>query len=83
MLGGDIIPSKVAQSIADSDGLQVWAETLFSIPSIKAINGTGPTPVTRLKSVNEELKKELLKILLEVYMGNEFVFFFFRVLTWD
>jgi L-fucose mutarotase/ribose pyranase (RbsD/FucU family) len=35
---------------------------------------TGPTPVTRLKPVNEELKKELLKTLLEVYMGDELVF---------
>ncbi|KAF8812135.1 hypothetical protein BYT27DRAFT_7252199 [Phlegmacium glaucopus] len=62
-LGGDIIPPKVAQSIANDSGLQDWAATLFSIPSTKAINGkhpTGPTPV------NEELKKELLKTCFNV-----------------
>ena len=36
----------------------------------------------RLKTVNEELRKELLKILflLEVYTGDELVFFFFFML---
>ena len=64
----------MAQSIGNDNGLQDWAETLFSIP-VNGKNATGPTPVTRIKSVNEELKKELLKILLEVYMGDKFSFF--------
>ena len=68
------MPSKVAQSIGNNNGLQDWAETLFSI-SINGKNATGPAPVTRIKSVNEELKKELLKILLEVYMSDKLVFF--------
>jgi hypothetical protein len=42
----------VAQSIGNNSGLQDWAETLFSIP-INGKNATGPTTVTRLKSVNE------------------------------
>jgi len=33
----------------------------------------GPIPLTRLKTVNEDLKKELLKILLEVYMDGGYV----------
>ena len=69
----------MAQSIGNDNGLQDWAETLFSIP-ISGKNAKGPTSVTRLKSVNEELKKELLKILLEVYMSNKLVFFL-HVLT--
>ena len=76
-LGGDIIPSRVAQSIANGNGLQDWAETLFTIPITKSINGkhaTGPSSATQVKTVNEGLKKELLKILLEVYMGDELVF---------
>lgn len=68
-LGGDIFSSNVARSIANDSGLHDWASTLFSTP--KGTNGKnnarGPT---RLKT-NEELKKELLKILLEVYMGDE------------
>jgi len=74
----------VVQSIANDSGLQDWAATLFSIPLTKGTNGknpTGPTPVARLKTVNEELKRELLKILLEVYMGDELVFLLY-VLTY-
>ncbi|PPQ88786.1 hypothetical protein CVT25_010472 [Psilocybe cyanescens] len=69
-LGGDIIPPKVAQSIADDCGLQDWVTVLFGLSSRKAVNGkgVGSVPITRLKTVNDELKKELLKILLEVYM---------------
>ncbi|KAF8155687.1 hypothetical protein B0H34DRAFT_714373 [Crassisporium funariophilum] len=66
-LGGDIVPPKMAHSIAESCGLQVWATTLFSLPATTK----GPTPLTRLKTVNEELKRDLLKILLEVYMTAE------------
>ena len=67
----------MAQSIANGNGLQDWAATLFSTPITKDINGktaTGPTPVTRVNMVNEELKKELLKVLLQVYMGDKLVF---------
>jgi len=70
-LGGDIVPPKVAQTIADDCGLQEWVTTLFGLPPPKSVNGKGavaPIPVTRLKTVNEDLKKELLKVLLEVYM---------------
>ncbi|KAF8878476.1 hypothetical protein CPB84DRAFT_1817502 [Gymnopilus junonius] len=73
-LGGDIVPPKVAQAIAGDLGLQDWVTVLFGLsPPTKGVNGkgAGPTPVTRLKTVNEELKKELLKILLEVYMDVE------------
>lgn len=64
----------MAQSIGNDNGLQDWAETLFSVPT-NGKTATGPTSVTRMRSVNEELKKELLKILLEVYMSDKLVFF--------
>ncbi|KIM35684.1 hypothetical protein M413DRAFT_326838 [Hebeloma cylindrosporum] len=71
-LGGDIVPPKVAQAIADDCGLQDWVTTLFGLPpTTKGVNGKGPIPVARLKTVNEELKKDLLKVLLEVYMDIE------------
>lgn len=70
-LAGDIVPPMVAQSVAADAGLQDWSTTFFGLPSNKSANGkgaVGPTPLTRLKTVNEDLKKKLLKILLEVYM---------------
>ncbi|KJA17616.1 hypothetical protein HYPSUDRAFT_46248 [Hypholoma sublateritium FD-334 SS-4] len=71
-LGGEIIPPKTAQSIAVDVGLQDLATTLFGLPPGKSMNGKGPAipiALARSKSVNEGLKKELLKILLEVYMS--------------
>ena len=75
-LGGEIIPPKTAQSIAVDAGLQDLATTLFGLPPSKGVNGKGavtPIALARSKSGNEELKKELLKILLEVYMSVQCV----------
>lgn len=74
-LGGDIVPPKVAQSIADECGLQDWVTVLFGLSSGKAVNGKGalsPPSVVRLKTVNDDLKKELLRTLLEVYMDVKY-----------
>jgi vacuolar protein sorting-associated protein 3 len=70
-LGGDVVPAKTAQFIGEQYGLQLWASTLFTLP----IATTKPTasklsPVENQKTVNEDLKKELLRILLEVYMSD-------------
>ncbi|KAF9530289.1 hypothetical protein CPB83DRAFT_868731 [Crepidotus variabilis] len=72
-LGGDLVPPKVAQSIAEQCGLQDWATSLFSLPTAKSgsTNGGTAPSLSRLKTVNSELKKELLKVLLEVYMDAE------------
>lgn len=75
-LGGEIIPPKTAQSIAVDAGLQDLATTLFGLPPGKSVNGKGaaiPIALSRSISVNEDLKKELLKILLEVYMSVQCV----------
>jgi vacuolar protein sorting-associated protein 3 len=70
-LGGEVIPIKVARSIGDSYGLQQWAATLFGSTGVVAKSGTRPQPIARQKTVSEDAKKELLKVLLEVYMSAE------------
>ncbi|KAG6865541.1 hypothetical protein C0991_001734 [Blastosporella zonata] len=65
-LGGDLVPPRTAQILAENnEGLEVLTTTLYGV-KIKA------GAVTRQKSVVDEgTKTELLKILLEVYMmGN-------------
>ncbi|KAJ7774542.1 hypothetical protein DFH07DRAFT_952255 [Mycena maculata] len=63
-LGGDVIPSKVAQAIcADAKlGLGLWAFGL---------NGKGRQKTVDANDVGLVKRKELLKILLEVYMSDE------------
>lgn len=74
-LGGDVVPGKTAQSIAEKYGLQDWANALFAPTSKSASTKARPIPMGRQKTVDENLKKELLKILLEVYMSDGWVFF--------
>ncbi|THV05369.1 hypothetical protein K435DRAFT_961137 [Dendrothele bispora CBS 962.96] len=59
-LGGEVVPKSIASSIIDNtEGLQAWkGSSLFAQSSSKRVDDT--------------LKKELLKLLLEVYMdGSE------------
>ncbi|KAF5384226.1 hypothetical protein D9615_003441 [Tricholomella constricta] len=67
-LGGDLVSMKIAQSLAENnEGLELWASALFGA----ALKGLRPTALSRQKStVDEGRKKELLKILLEVYMSD-------------
>ena len=67
-LGGEVVPVKTAQSLGEKYGLQAWTSALFSSPRAKV----SATPVARQKTVDEGLKKELLKVLLEVYMTDGF-----------
>lgn len=82
-LGGDIIPPKTAQSIAVDAGLKELAVTLYGLPATdksKSVNGKGaisPKALSRAISANENLKKDLVKILLEVYMSVQCVFLIF------
>ncbi|KZP18157.1 hypothetical protein FIBSPDRAFT_933616 [Athelia psychrophila] len=66
-LGGEVIPARVAQTIGEKCGLEVWAAALFPIPTKGA-----PMAITRQKTVDEGVKKGLLKVLLEVYMKDEY-----------
>ncbi|KAI0948171.1 hypothetical protein AcW1_009756 [Taiwanofungus camphoratus] len=66
-LGGEVIPAKTAQSLGERFDLQSWA-SLLVLPAGK----TKPSavPMSRLVTVDPELKKSLIKILLEVYMSG-------------
>lgn len=59
-LGGEVIPARVAQSVGEKCGLEVWASALFPVP----VKGAGQ------KVVDEGVKKNLLTVLLEVYMKD-------------
>jgi hypothetical protein len=65
------VPAKTAQSIGEKCGLKQWSSALFLPPAASAKPGSKAPPLVKQKSVNEELKNELLKILLEVYMSDE------------
>lgn len=56
---------KTAHAIGEAYGLQHWAATLG--PVAQRTKGAGG--MKRQKTVDEGLKKELLKVLLEVYMS--------------
>lgn len=59
-LGGDIIPGKVATAVAESTvGLQAWVNAPFFPRSTN--------------KVDDEVKKGLLKVLLEVYLAEKCV----------
>ncbi|KAK0458932.1 uncharacterized protein EV420DRAFT_1541370 [Desarmillaria tabescens] len=59
-LGGEVIPSKAALfAVENTVGLQPWTSASWFV---KPNNGTKP------KAADEELKRNLLKILLEVYV---------------
>ena len=63
----------MAQKIAQEYGLEDWAANLFGFSTSKVVNGKstpGPSPPSHTKSVNNELRQSLLKILLEVYMDT-------------
>jgi len=65
-LGGEAVSAKVAQHVGESCGLQQWASAFFASkhPAGKAL------PVLKGKIVPEDVKKELFRTLLEVYMRD-------------
>jgi hypothetical protein len=76
-LQGEFIPPKVAVSVAEATGLSQWVEGLSF--------GIQPTARQRAQSIpqpppkDETKSRELIKLLLEVYMSDECVcstFFF-------
>lgn len=72
-----MVPPRIAQSVAEECGLQDWASGLFGFPSkTKSVGGKGgaaAAPLSRNKTVNGELKRWLLRTLLEVYMDAKYV----------
>ncbi|KAF8064149.1 hypothetical protein FPV67DRAFT_1503662 [Lyophyllum atratum] len=68
-LGGDLVPLRTAQSLAENNpGLEHWVAALFGV----ALKGSlRPAAMSRQKSmIDDGLKAELLKTLLEVYMTD-------------
>lgn len=60
--GGDVVPIKTAGSIGEAYGLQMWT-------NVGGKGGAGGGKAGKGKVVDEGVKKELLKVLLEVYMS--------------
>lgn len=69
-LGGEVVPGKTAQAIGEKCGLQLWSGALFSSLMDKKGQVVGVGAMERQKSVDEGVKKGLLKVLLEVYMND-------------
>ena len=76
-LGGQIVSPVLAKAIGESSDLQEWASLLES-QTVKrgrgkslssTVSGTRATPT----KVDENLKKELITILLKVYMSGRYV----------
>ncbi|KZT07025.1 uncharacterized protein LAESUDRAFT_652182 [Laetiporus sulphureus 93-53] len=67
-LGGEVIPLKTAQSLGERFALQPWAALLA--PPTSGKTRPGAPPLNRLATVDGDLKKSLIKILLEVYMSG-------------
>lgn len=59
-LGGAVVPSKVATAVGDRRGMQAYARLVSA-------GGRAGAPVT------EEKKRELLRILMEVYTQGGYV----------
>ncbi|KAL4242308.1 Vam6/VPS39/TRAP1 family protein [Abortiporus biennis] len=72
-LGGDIIPAKIAQSLGERFGLQQWASLFVPVVLPGKSKATSQGMKRELtKTVDESRKRELTRILLEVYMkGGE------------
>ncbi|KAI0760618.1 hypothetical protein C8Q74DRAFT_1208816 [Fomes fomentarius] len=69
-LGGEVVPAKTAQQIGERSDLQPWAAlvTPLAAPGKQPKPASGP--MKRQKTVDEEVKKDLVMILLEVYMSG-------------
>ena len=70
-LGGEVVPAKTAQHLGDRAGLQPWAALVTPL----AAPGKPQPPqragsIQRQKTVDEDVKKNLVMILLEVYMSG-------------
>ncbi|KAI0353913.1 hypothetical protein OH77DRAFT_1406102 [Trametes cingulata] len=67
-LGGEVVPAKTAQAIGERAGLQPWAAlvTPLAAPGKKP----GAVSMKKTKTVDDEVKKDLVMILLEVYMSG-------------
>lgn len=76
-LGGEVVSERTLRNAAESAGLVGVAMFAAAFSSTSPIQGGGvgkvqaPTVITRQKTVDEGLKKELLRVLLEVYIDGD------------
>lgn len=78
-LGGEIIPAKVAQSFGERFRLQPWATLFVPVAVPRA-----PVVLKRQRTVEDSRKRELTRVLLDVYMegGCVAVIFTITLLYW-
>ncbi|RPD60230.1 hypothetical protein L226DRAFT_563303 [Lentinus tigrinus ALCF2SS1-7] len=69
-LGGEVVPAKTAQQIGERSGLQPWASLVTPLAAPGKPVKAGAAPMKRQKTVDDEVKKDLVMILLEVYMSG-------------
>ncbi|KAI8974864.1 hypothetical protein BD414DRAFT_176887 [Trametes punicea] len=69
-LGGEVVPAKTAQLVGERAGLQGWAALVTPLAAPGKLVKPGAAPAKRTKTVDEEVKKDLIMILLEVYMSG-------------
>ncbi|KAI0628634.1 hypothetical protein C8Q77DRAFT_1067693 [Trametes polyzona] len=69
-LGGEVVPAKTAQAIGERAGLQPWAALVTPLAAPGKQVKPGAAPLKKTKTVDDEVKKDLVMILLEVYMSG-------------
>ncbi|CDO71043.1 hypothetical protein BN946_scf184844.g47 [Trametes cinnabarina] len=69
-LGGEVVPARTAQVIGERSGLQAWAALVTPLAAPGKPVKSGSASMKRTKTVDEEVKKDLIMILLEVYMSG-------------
>jgi hypothetical protein len=61
-LGGEVVPAKIANTIGETYHLRAWTASPLSVTTTGALQ--------RQNTADESVKKSLVSILLEVYMGG-------------
>ncbi|THH03162.1 hypothetical protein EW145_g6477 [Phellinidium pouzarii] len=73
-LGGDVIPGRVALTVGERCGLQRWAALVSGIAPALGLGPSGGSAVStaslRTKVTDENTRRELLNVLLRVYMSG-------------
>ena len=69
-LGGEVVPAKTAQQIGERSGLQPWAALVTPLAAPGKQPKPGAAPMKRQKTVDDDVVKNLVMILLEVYMSG-------------
>ncbi len=67
-LGGEVIPSKVAMEIGQRLDIIPWAQLVLSGSASDAAAVGSEVPSGLKRSISEEKKRELLGMLMRVYM---------------